>query len=74
MKVWLLKQSRWYPRIRLCFSRTDLNQVPYFQNAEVSSKTKRALEFANKKGSSTWLQTTPSKEHEFILNKQEFVS
>ena len=53
------------------FFKNRLNQV--LQNAEVSSKTKRALELANEKGSSTWLQTTPSKEHGFILNKQEFV-
>ena len=53
------------------FFKNRLNQV--LLNAEVSSKTKRALELANGKGSSTWLQTTPSKEHGFILSKQEFV-
>ena len=53
------------------FFKNKLNQI--LQNAEVSSKTKRALELANEKGSSTWLQTTPSKELGFILIKQEFV-
>ena len=53
------------------FFKNKLNEV--LQNSEVSSKTKRALKLANEKGSSTWLQTTPGKEHGFILNKQEFV-
>ena len=53
------------------FFKNKLNQI--LQNAEVSSKTKRALELANEKGSSTWLQTTPSKELGLILIKQEFV-
>ena len=37
-----------------------------------TQKMKRALEFAQEKGSSLWLTTQPSQEHGCFLNRQEF--
>ena len=41
-------------------------------NPATTGGMKRALELASEKGSSIWLNTTPSKDHDFYLNKVEF--
>ena len=45
--------------------------VALYAAIEIIPETKRALELACEKGASTWLQTNPSKERGFVLNKQE---
>ena len=52
------------------FNKTKLQNI--IANPETSSSTSRALEMANEKGASLWLNTQPSTEHGFFLNKVEF--
>ena len=40
--------------------------------SDVSSSTKRIIELASEKGSSSWLTSLPLKQYGFRMNKQEF--